>query len=304
MFLAATPKQNQAPTAAFDPTCTGLYCSFDAGSSNDPDGSIVKYDWTFGDGSSDSTTSTTDSHTYASANTYTVTLTVTDNQGATSSVSHNVTVSVPTSNIGYVGGAAAPAATSSQDSDDPAVGDRREHRVALLDVQHGRHVVGPDRRHRLEPGRDVCEQLADHDGLQQDADGFRPRFERHVHDECGSPRRSSGGGVLGGESVQPGGPGHAGARYEQRLAHDACGTSGAGDWVVSFWADRSTATRTYNLPSGVVSRASSTDSGTLTDQAVIADSGAPVAGPTGNLTATTDAATNRSIAWTLILNSQ
>jgi hypothetical protein len=80
--------------------------------------------------------------------------------------------------------------------------------------------------------------------------------------------------------------------------------SGAGDWVVSFWADRSTATRTYTLPAGVVSRASSTDSGSLTDQAVVADSGAPVAGPAGNLTATTDAATNKSIAWTLILNSQ
>src|SRR5438067_6037771 len=58
-----------------------------------PYGSITTYSWTFGDGAT--STSQNPSHTYATGGTYTVTLKVTDNQGATGSTSHSVTVSQP-----------------------------------------------------------------------------------------------------------------------------------------------------------------------------------------------------------------
>src|SRR5207247_2138713 len=61
--------------------------------SSDPDGSISAYSWTFGDGAT--ATSQNPSRTYAAGGTYTVTLKVTDNQGATGSTSHSVTVSQP-----------------------------------------------------------------------------------------------------------------------------------------------------------------------------------------------------------------
>jgi PKD repeat protein len=80
---------NQAPTAAFTPTCTNLVCSFNSSASVDPDGSIASYAWDFGDGASSSSASP--SHTFA-AGTYTVTLTVTDNKGATGTASSAVTV--------------------------------------------------------------------------------------------------------------------------------------------------------------------------------------------------------------------
>ena len=80
---------NQPPTAAFTSSCSSLTCSFTSASS-DPDGSISAYSWTFGDGST--STIQNPSHTYAAAGTYTVAFTVTDNQGATNSVSHTVTV--------------------------------------------------------------------------------------------------------------------------------------------------------------------------------------------------------------------
>src|SRR5207249_3990491 len=83
---------NQPPTAAFTASCSGLTCSFTS-SSSDPDGSISAYSWTFGDGAT--STSQNPSHTYGAAGTYTVTLKVTDNQGATGSTSHSVTVSQP-----------------------------------------------------------------------------------------------------------------------------------------------------------------------------------------------------------------
>ncbi|HEY6808349.1 MAG TPA: PKD domain-containing protein [Gemmatimonadales bacterium] len=86
----ATGTTNQPPTAAFGSSCSGLTCAFTS-TSSDPDGSISSYAWTFGDGGTAGVANP--GYTYAAGGTYTVTLTVTDNQGATSSVSHTVTVS-------------------------------------------------------------------------------------------------------------------------------------------------------------------------------------------------------------------
>ena len=74
---------NQPPTAAFSvsPTSpiTGTVATFNGGASSDPDGSIVSYLWSFGDGATGS--GLTASHIYASPGTYTVRLTVADNDG-------------------------------------------------------------------------------------------------------------------------------------------------------------------------------------------------------------------------------
>jgi PKD repeat protein len=58
---------------------------------NDPDGTIVKYEWDFGDGSSN-VTGENPTHTYSSGGTYTVTVTATDNDGATDSYSTSINV--------------------------------------------------------------------------------------------------------------------------------------------------------------------------------------------------------------------
>jgi PKD repeat protein len=89
-FIGGGSGGNQAPTASFTYSCTDLSCDFDGSGSSDSDGSIVSYDWDFGDGATAS--GVTASHTYAADGTYTVTLTVTDDLGATGTDAQDVAV--------------------------------------------------------------------------------------------------------------------------------------------------------------------------------------------------------------------
>ena len=87
------PPPNQAPFAAFTATTNGLTANVTAAASTDSDGTIVSYDWSFGDG--DVQSGVTASRTYATGDTYSVTLTVTDDDGATTTITKNVTVTMP-----------------------------------------------------------------------------------------------------------------------------------------------------------------------------------------------------------------
>ena len=78
---------------------------FDGSASSDPDGSIVAYQWDFGDGYTASDVITT--HAFAAAGTYTVTLTVTDDMGATATDTAVVTVRSVTEAIGSLSGVVA-----------------------------------------------------------------------------------------------------------------------------------------------------------------------------------------------------
>lgn len=89
VHVSGTPPTNSPPVANFSSSCTGLQCNFQDGSS-DSDGTIVSRSWAFGDGGM--SPATNPSHTYAGAGTYTVSLTVTDDDGASDTMSHQVTV--------------------------------------------------------------------------------------------------------------------------------------------------------------------------------------------------------------------
>ncbi len=85
---------NVPPSAAFNASPSSgtgpLAVAFDAAGSSDPDGSIVSYAWTFGDGTTG--TGVAPSHTYTSVGVFTATLIVTDNSGATATASLPISV--------------------------------------------------------------------------------------------------------------------------------------------------------------------------------------------------------------------
>jgi PKD repeat protein len=97
--------KDRPPAASFTPPAgatSEAAIQFDGSASSDPDGTIVAYAWSFGDGASAS--GATPTHVYAAPAEYTVTLTVTDDAGNTNSVSHVVNVSAPTTGTGGKGG--------------------------------------------------------------------------------------------------------------------------------------------------------------------------------------------------------
>jgi PKD repeat protein len=81
-------QSNKQPIASFTvtPAPAGSPSDFDASASQDPDGKIVGYSWSFG------ATGVTASHTWDASGTYRVELTVTDDHGATATVTKNVVI--------------------------------------------------------------------------------------------------------------------------------------------------------------------------------------------------------------------
>jgi DNA-binding beta-propeller fold protein YncE len=82
--LGVVVSPNQAPVASFGavPGSAGSATRFDASDAADPDGTIVRYDWDFGDGTLLPDGGPSPQHVYTQPGTYTVTLVVTDNEGA------------------------------------------------------------------------------------------------------------------------------------------------------------------------------------------------------------------------------
>lgn len=91
--VSAVGGVNQPPIAEANGPYSGAAgtpIAFTAAGSRDPDGTIVAYNWSFGDGGTGS--GATVARTYATPGAYTATLTVTDNKGATASDQAAVTV--------------------------------------------------------------------------------------------------------------------------------------------------------------------------------------------------------------------
>jgi PKD domain len=80
----------RAPQARISHSCNGLTCTFDAANSFAREGTIVAYEWAFGDGSNGTSVRVT--HTYPAAGEYTVWLLVRDDAGRTDVATAHLTL--------------------------------------------------------------------------------------------------------------------------------------------------------------------------------------------------------------------
>ncbi len=88
-FQSVTITPNQPPLASFTADAeveAGSPVAFDASASTDPDGTVARYEWDFGDGTGLADGGPTPTHAYATAGNYEVTLTLTDNEGCSTTI--------------------------------------------------------------------------------------------------------------------------------------------------------------------------------------------------------------------------
>ena len=300
--MTAVAPPNQSPTAVFTSQCTFLACSFNGSTSSDPDGTIASYAWTFGDSTQGS--GATPQHTYAGQGTYTVTLTVTDNQGATNSVSHDVTANpTPPNNLAFVG------------ASHSAVGSQTFKQVTVPSAAHAGDtmVLFLTRGSTASPG-------APSGGGWTQADSFTngtvvttvwtkpvgatdPGTNVRVDFTTTQKAILTLGVYTGVNAANPivavthrgdtGGTAHLTSTV----------VAEAGDWVVSYWSDKSTATSLWTVAAGQSQRDVGYDTGTSGRfSALLADSGGSVsAGSYGGLTSTTDSASDKADMMTIAL---
>jgi PKD repeat protein len=139
VVTATGPLPNQSPLASFTATPNGgdapLVVGFDAIGSSDPDGSIVAYDWDYGDDAAG--TGESANHEFVDPGAYLVTLTVTDDEGAAAIA----TTTIP---VGVAGSIDARVASANDDAEENASGsiNRSSTDLELVDEGSKNQIVG------------------------------------------------------------------------------------------------------------------------------------------------------------------
>ncbi|CAM3679135.1 PKD domain-containing protein [Nocardioides zeicaulis] len=294
-------RTNAPPTAAFTATCRYLVCSFDASGSADADGTVASYDWAFGDGTTETTTGPTTTHTYAAGGSVVPGLTVTDNDGGTASTTRTL-APVAIRPIALVGSTVNQGNVSTPNTLVPAGTSAGDRMVLVLSLNDATRVPG-------DPSSGVTGwTLADsvtsgtmrtfvwtRTAAAGDA-GKTVRFAMDAAAKYTLTLATYSGDMLAPQVV-------GAAETVVRAGHTTPTVqAGAGDWAVSYWADKSSATTGFALPGGVTQRQAICGSNAGRICSVLGDSGGPLPdGPFGGLTATADGTSGAATAWTILL---
>lgn len=299
---------NQLPSASFTVDCWGLDCDVDASASSDPDGQITSYAWDFGDGSSGS--GKLDGHVFAANGTYDITLTVTDDRGGTDISSQQVTVNAIPTTITFRDSGTKAGVSSNPSITVPPLTQQGD--LMLLFVSNGTS------RDAVPNGWTQLDDVSDDDLRTQ-------VFWRYATlGDLGSDVSVPLGGTASytlSMAVYSGVTSPPVSQYATAIegtsfvsSHTTPGLTvpDSGDWVVSYWADRTPVTDTsagttvWNAPGDqvVLGDAYSGGSGSKVTSLLTHD-GAPVlSGARSGLTATTDVTTRKATMWTIVLRGQ
>jgi PKD repeat protein len=293
------------PIASFSVACTHLNCVVNGTASSDPDGTIRSYAWDFGDGTPLDTSSATTSHTYTADGNYTIKLTVTDNDGLTGSATHPVGVAGTAPGISFIG-----------ESDRNANGTSWSVQVPASVVAGDGFVLSASANSAtadLTPSGTGWSLLG-----SKVASSITTRVWQKVAgpDDAGStvtftsPALIKADVVLlayhGTDPTTPVGAVAGAAATKSSTAHTTPTVKAPADgaWVVSLWADKSSATTTLTPPGGQTQRYFGCSTGTGRICSLLTDSGPISGGSTaGGLTAVADAASPADTMWTLVLTA-
>jgi PKD repeat protein len=287
---------NQPPVAAFSASCSGLTCSFNAGASHDPDGSIATYAWTWGDGTSKTDTTATDTHTYTGAGNDSVTLTVTDNSGATNSTTQTVspTTTAP-SPITFHGGATADVSATSASVNLPAATNAGDQ-LLLFESWASPTVTAstPAGWTQVGVGNNGNLSTAVYRRTAQAGDAGSAVSVTFSSSVKASLTVADYANAVSVEAS-------ASSKDSTTASHTSPTVTGlaGGSLAVTFWTDKSTGTTAWTLPAAVTQRSTVFGTGGGAVSAALADSGAAVSGSYGNLTATTNAVSGAGVEWTI-----
>ena len=295
------PPPPRDPIALFTSTCLGTACTFDASASSDPDGTVVRHDWTFGDGESTSAPSPTTSHDFPGNGAYTVTLTVTDDSGATGVVTRQVVVEdLPPPPVGPVFRVAAVSDSNtalpvvsvpgSVQATDRLVLFVTTNRAGSLTAPTGWGLLGT-----VSDGTDVRSWVLTREaGPNLAGTTVRPVLDATsktslvllAYAEAASPSAWASRAEPASTSTH--------AAPSAPVAEDA-------SVVLRYYADKSSTVHGWTLSPELVVRATTTGSGGGLLVAAAGDTAEVSAGTVPPLSATSGVSSSKAIAWTLVL---
>jgi hypothetical protein len=158
--LPSTDAPTASPVAKFEASCpTGPVCAFTATPWTDPDGGVVQYAWSFGDGTTQAASDSTEAkHTFAKGGVHHVTLTVSTTSGQSTREDDPLDVKAPLAMISFVGATSATGVTkttkltvpkATKAGDGLVLFDSFASTKARVKIPKGWKSAGTTRRHGL-----------------------------------------------------------------------------------------------------------------------------------------------------------
>ena len=303
--VSAANINDKPPVAAFSATnCqqAGVACGFDATASTDADGVIASYSWNFGDGTTVQDTTGQEQHTYSADGAYPVTMTATDNDGVSTSVSHTVYIGVsPPAAISFAGVSTKYGNATSETVSIPAAAsagdalllfDTYASATTTASAPPGWTLVGTSVK-----GSYTTAVYSDVAGPSDAGTPLTVTYSATVKATLTVAAYANTDGVQPVEAS-------AFATAAASSSDTAPGLTGLtdGSFVVSYWADKSSATTSFTAPAAVTTRALTLGAGAGAVNGLLGDSGGSVFGSYGPQTATTNDASSASSSWTIALS--